>query len=121
MDLNLDRIRRLADIVMDVYLHDPIFNGLGYIIGEGANEINVRDFVQQVLDVGRRKMGLTQKELANLIGSYPSNWNEWFRQQGRPLHTEGQSTIWLFNEIILLHSQNTVKKGPPPPQWPLRN
>lgn len=120
MDLNLAWLERLSNIVMEIFLHDPAVNGRGYIIGNGVNEIDVRAFTEQVLTVAGREMGLKQCELAELIGSYASNWNAWYRQRGSNRPIEGRCTTWLFNEIILKRSEKTVANGRPSPTWPLR-
>lgn len=121
MNLDLGRLKNLSDIVMNIYLNDPAFKDKGYIIGDGVNDVDVRAFVAEVLKVAGEKMKFTQKELASLIGSQPSNWNEWFRRNGRDLQTEGKSTAWLFNKIIIVRLQKIVDNGPPPPVWPLQN
>ena len=115
-----NRLQYFGDIVMEIYLQHPIFSDRGGIIGNGDNDIAVRAFVAQVLEVAKERMNMTQTELADMIGSHVSNWNEWYRQRRRPLPTEGNRTIWFINEIIFIRLEKMVLDGPPPPPWPLR-
>ena len=121
MDQDRERLKQFCDIVMDIYLHDPAFTDRGYIIGEGVNQIDVRQFVARVLDRAGKEMNVTQKELAAMIGSYASNWNAWLHENSPRRPIEGETTTWLLNEIIRSRSERTVREGLPPTPWPLRD